>query len=167
MPLPTRKRCMAVIVALDTNVIVALVDARDTWHARAVALRDVLQEVGAELVYFDCVINEAVGVLGRRAEEQKRADQFERLLTNLTELIPESRITWIAGAAQRLFQEIVKLCSTHGGALNFHDALIALACQQVGIPFIASFDADFDKITWLLRLSDSTGIEKVRELSKK
>jgi predicted nucleic acid-binding protein len=35
------------------------------------------------------------------------------------------------------------------GALNFNDALIALACREREIPTIASFDADFDQITWL------------------
>jgi predicted nucleic acid-binding protein len=157
---------MAAIVVLDTNVIVALIDAHDTWHSRAVALRDILEEVGAEVVYFDCVINEAVGVMGRRAEEQKRADQFQRLVERLTDLVPESSVTWIAGAAQRLFREIMNLCSRHEGALNFHDALIALACQEIGTPFIVSFDADFDRIAWLTRMSDSARLRNLRESSK-
>jgi predicted nucleic acid-binding protein len=38
-------------------------------------------------------------------------------------------------------------------ALNFHDALIALACRERDIPAIASFDADFDQVPWLRRLS--------------
>ena len=63
------------MVAIDTNIVVALVDAHDKWHHRAIALRDALVEVGAELVYFDCVVNETIGVIGRRTEEQKRSDQ--------------------------------------------------------------------------------------------
>ena len=39
------------------------------------------------------------------------------------------------------------------GALNFNDAIIALACRERGIPAIASFDADFDPIPWLRRLA--------------
>jgi predicted nucleic acid-binding protein len=39
------------------------------------------------------------------------------------------------------------------GALNFHDALIALACRERGVPAIASFDPDFDQVTWLRRLT--------------
>jgi len=38
------------------------------------------------------------------------------------------------------------------GALNFHDALIALTCRERKIADIASFDADFDQVTWLRRL---------------
>ena len=44
------------------------------------------------------------------------------------------------------------LVRTHGGELNFHDALIALACQEFGIKHIASFDGDFDREAWLKRL---------------
>ena len=39
------------------------------------------------------------------------------------------------------------------GMLNFHDALIALACQERGIHVIASFDGDFDQVKWLRRLA--------------
>jgi len=55
---------MTVPVAIDTNVIVALVDAHDKWHHSAVALRDALLDAGAQLVFFDCVINEAISVIG-------------------------------------------------------------------------------------------------------
>jgi predicted nucleic acid-binding protein len=42
-----------VTVALDTNVIVALVDDRDTWRATALAIRDTLIEAQAQLIYFN------------------------------------------------------------------------------------------------------------------
>ena len=58
-----------VMVALDTNVAVALVDDRDTWHRTAVAIRDALLETQSQLIYFDCVFNETIGVIGRRAIE--------------------------------------------------------------------------------------------------
>jgi predicted nucleic acid-binding protein len=41
------------------------------------------------------------------------------------------------------------------GALNFNDALIALACRDLSILAIASFDTDFDRIPWLHRLSQA------------
>jgi predicted nucleic acid-binding protein len=37
--------------------------------------------------------------------------------------------------------------------LNFNDALIALACRERSIPAIASFDPDFDQVSWLRRLA--------------
>lgn len=152
---------MTLMVTIDTNVVVALVDKHDKWHHSAIALRDALLDVGAQLVYFDCVINETIGVIGRRTEEQKRSDQFVRLLAGLMDLVPESNITWISGAGQRLFQEVVSLCRSHQGALNFHDALMTLACQELGIQFILSFDCDFDKISWLTRIANPAGVQKL------
>src|SRR5687767_2592943 len=95
-----RKLSTMVTVALDTNVVVALVDDRDTWHSAAVAMRTALLEAQVQLVYFDCVFNETVGVIGRRTAEQKRPEQFDRLLDGLLAMIPPTNITWIAGAAQ-------------------------------------------------------------------
>jgi predicted nucleic acid-binding protein len=154
---------MATTVIIDTNVLVALVDARDNWHPRAIALRDALLDASAPLVYFDCVVNEAIGVIGRRAEEQKRSDQFESLLDGLTTLVPEENLTWISAATQRLFQKAVSMCRSHQGRFNFHDALMALACQELDIQFIASFDPDFDGVGWLTRIADPEGTQLLRQ----
>jgi predicted nucleic acid-binding protein len=147
-----------VTVALDTNVVVALVDDRDTWHSAAVAMRTALLEAQVQLVYFDCVFNETVGVIGRRTAEQKRPEQFDRLLDGFLAMIPPTNITWIAGAAQQRFLEIIRLCRESQGALNFHDALIALACQELGVRFLVSFDADFDCVAWLTRMHNAAQI---------
>lgn len=56
----------------------------------------------------------------------------------------------------RLYPEIIALVREHGGLLNFHDALIALACLELGIESIASFDSGFDLVPWLRRLSNKT-----------
>jgi len=77
---------MAVTV-IDTNVLVGLLDDRDKWHDVAVALRDELAKSQAELVYFDCVINETVSVLARRTYEQNRPEQLDVLLNQLESLI--------------------------------------------------------------------------------
>jgi predicted nucleic acid-binding protein len=147
-----------VTVALDTNVIVALVDDRDIWHTTAVAIRDALIAAQTQFVYFDCVFNETLGVIGRRTAEQKRPEQFDRLLDGLTAIMPSAHITWIGGFAQQWLHEIIHLCRANHGALNFHDALIAWACQELGIRFLASFDADFDNISWLTRLHEAAQI---------
>jgi predicted nucleic acid-binding protein len=111
-----------------------------------------LIEAQGQLVYFDRVFNETVGVLGRRTEEQKRPEQFDRLLDGLLAMVPPTNITWIAGAAQQWFPEIIRLCRENHGALNFHDALITLACQELEMHLLVSFDPDFDRIPWLTRL---------------
>ena len=146
------------LISIDANVLVALTDTRDKWHHDAILLRDALLTSGAQLVYFDCVINEAISVIGRRAEEQKRSDQFEHLLDALFATVPEALITWISAAAQHLFPEVISLCRAHQGRLNFNDALIALACKELGMSFILSFDGDFDNVAWLRRIADFESI---------
>jgi predicted nucleic acid-binding protein len=152
-------------VVIDANVLVALTDAHDKWHPVAVALRDALLAVNAPLVYFDCVVNEAIGVIGRRAEEQKRSDQFGPLLDELATLTPAAQITWISAAGQQLYEQILQLCRGHDGRLNFNDALIALVCQELGLDRIMSFDGDFDKIDWLSRVADLAAVQRLSQIS--
>ena len=140
-------------VALDTSVLVGLVDGRDIWHPAAVTLRDALKGAQAEMVYFDCVVSEAVNVLARRAKERKRSSEFAELLAQIVSQVSEDAIIWISGETRRFFREIINLVRDSGGALNFNDALVALGCRKLGIEHIATFDSDFDSVRWLKRLS--------------
>ncbi len=154
---------MAPEAAIDANVLVALIDRRDKWHYQAVALRDALVDQHARLVWFDCVLNETVGVIGRRAEEQKRSDQFGELLDDLSRRIPMSSITWISRESERLYEQVLALCRTQGGRLNYNDALMAVICREKGIRWIVSFDRDFDELPWLVRLSDPTQVQTLAQ----
>ena len=42
---------------------------------------------------------------------------------------------------------------TSDGELNFNDGLIALACRERQIRLLASFDQDFDRLPWLIRVA--------------
>lgn len=42
------------------NIKPELLRLYDKWHHGAIALRDALLDVGAQLVYFDCVVREMV-----------------------------------------------------------------------------------------------------------
>jgi predicted nucleic acid-binding protein len=137
---------MTIRVALDTVILAALLDSRDKWHQSAVAIRDSLKSVEAEIFYFDPVINEVVSVLARRLGEQQRVEQFVSLLDQLQGLIPADKITWVSPLAERLYPAVLALVRQYKGELNFHDALIALACKEFGITCIVSFDRDFDHI---------------------
>jgi predicted nucleic acid-binding protein len=116
-------------------------------------VRDALLSAGAELLYLDCVITESVSVAVRRLHEKKLLAEVESLFDALNTQVPASSITWILPEVPRLYTEVLDLIRTSLGALNFNDALIALACRERGIPAIASFDADFDQVAWLRRLS--------------
>jgi len=142
--------------AIDSNVLVALIDGRDKWHGEAQALLAVLKGRDTGPVYFDCVLNETISVLARRAEEQGRLAQFPMLLSLLLSKVPKEIVVWISGETQRLYDDIVDLVRESTGKLNFHDALIALSCRELGIKTIASFDEDFDDVLWLRRVKISS-----------
>ena len=152
---------MTTLIVIDTSVLVALVDGQDTWHQRAVALCGALHGMDTQVVYFDCVINETITVIGRRAEEQRRSEQFDVLLDTLISLVPADNITWTSVALQRLFAETVNLCRMHQGRLNFHDALMALVCRELKLTYVLSFDSDFDEVAWLTRIADAKALERV------
>ena len=140
-------------VAIDSSVLVALINPRDLWRKQALALRDALLTVGDELFYFDCVAAESVSAAARRLYEKGLAAEVEALLDRLNAQVPRDTITWILPDAPRLYAEALDLIRSSSGALNFNDALIALACRERGIPAIASFDDDFDAVAWLRRLT--------------
>ncbi|MFH1634541.1 MAG: hypothetical protein ABIG63_11120 [Chloroflexota bacterium] len=117
--------------AIDSNVLVALVDEQDKWHAQANELLDAIREKGIDVIYFDCVLNETVSVMARRSEEQKRSAQFPALLDELGKRVPEELITWISGETQHWYGRIIALVQQTEGRLNFHDALIALGCKEL------------------------------------
>lgn len=146
---------------IDSNVLVALVDKHDKWHPQAQELRAALQVEVIDLVYFDCVLNETISVMARRGEEQKRTAQFPSFLSDLLQQVPEDEVTWISADTQRLFGRIVELVRQTNGALNFHDALIALSCQELGIVAIVSFDEDFDNVTWLIRAASPDKVKQI------
>ena len=139
---------------VDTNVLVAMVDGRDNWHIRTENFIEQLErEQNMQLVYFDCVLNETLSVLGRRLEEQKRSHEFIGLVERVQTLIPDALIVWVSSDIQRLYAEIITLMKQTSGKLNFHDALLALKCRELNIESILSFDKDFDQIDWVKRIS--------------
>ena len=138
---------------IDTNVLVAISDSQDKWHKKALILLDMLKIQGVRIIYFDCVLSETVSVMARRAEEQKRSNQFPALLDNLLQNIPLENITWISLEIQKMYSDVMKLIRDHFGILNFNDSLIALSCRDLNIGAIVSFDRDFDQISWLQRIS--------------
>lgn len=148
---------------VDANVLVALLDGADRWHPTAVALHSALRDAGARILYLDCMINETIGVLGRRVREQGRTSQFAELLSHLSTLIPETQITWAYPEVPRLYADVLDLVRSSNGELNFHDALIALICRQLSVRYLANFDHDFDQMPWLERIEKPADLQAVEE----
>lgn len=113
------------------------------------------------MVYFDCVVNETVSVLARRARERKRSDELVDLLARLTSIVPQESITWISVKTEQLYPEIMTLVQGSDGDLNFHDGLIALGSRDSSIRWVASFDSDFDQVSWIERLADPDDVAHI------
>src|SRR5262245_20385722 len=96
-------------VVIDTNVLVALVDAHDALHTRAQAFCNALAAQEGLLVYYDVVINEAISVLARHAQEQRRPHQFTDLLDSLLHQVPTEAIVWLSSETQRLYSQVIDL----------------------------------------------------------
>ena len=146
-------------VAIDASVLVALLNPHDVWHARALALLDALREAGIALIYYDCVAAEAISAVARRLHEKGRAVEVRALLARLDAQIPYETLTWILPNVPDLYPHVLDLVRMSSGELNFNDGLISLACRERHVPAIASFDSDFDRITWLKRLAEPSDVE--------
>jgi predicted nucleic acid-binding protein len=140
-------------IAVDASVLVGLLDYDDLWHAQAVDLIAALNQAGHIGVYFDCALSEAVSVATRRAFEKDRQDKVGALYDRMENEFPTDVITWILPDVPDIYADVLSLMRSSSGELNFNDALIALSCRERGIPAIASFDADFDRVPWLKRLA--------------
>ncbi len=138
-------------IAIDSSVLVALLDSRDQWHTKASALHDALLKAGVTPMYFDCVAAEAISAAIRRLHEKGRGVEAAAVIDRLYTLAPPPTLTWILPDVPRLYSAALDLMRVSSGELNFNDALIALACREREIPAIASFDADFDQVAWLKR----------------
>ncbi len=140
-------------IAIDLSVLVALLVPNDVWHFQADALLSTIEASGHTGIYFDCVAAESVSVAARRLHERNLGAEVNALLDQLNTRVPPDMITWILSDVPRLYGDVLALIRSSAGALNFNDALIALACRERGIPAIASFDPDFDRVPWLRRLA--------------
>ena len=134
---------------VDTSFLVALIDKNDVWHAKAVSIT---QRLEFNSVFFDCVMNETLSVLCKRAEEKHKTSQAEKIIDTISRQVPHNSIVWTYLNIQEEYAPIVALMRMHKGALNFHDALIALSARRHQIKTIVSFDKDFDSINWLVRI---------------
>lgn len=140
-------------VVVDSNILVGLLNPSDHWHNHSIIFHDALQVTALQLLYFDCVVAEAVSVTMRRLFEKERTDDVEQFFNQLNAQIPKEDITWILPEVKDLYADVLALMRSTSGELNFHDALIAIVCREQQIPFIASYDRDFDQIPWLKRIA--------------
>jgi predicted nucleic acid-binding protein len=114
-------------IVIDASVLVGLLDPNDVWHTQAVALWETIKAAGHSAVYFDCVAAGSSSVIMRRLHEKGRTTDIEAVLDRMQTQVPSTLITWILPDVPRLYHAVLRLIRGSLGALNFNDALIALA----------------------------------------
>jgi predicted nucleic acid-binding protein len=144
---------MAAKIGLDTNLVIGMLDEQDAWHTPTRELLAALEAHDLQPVVFDCVLAEAISTLARRIHEKRRTTQLPTLLAQLKAEFPTKSILWLYPDLPNLYDDVVALVEQTDGEMNFNDALIALSCRDRNIPFLASFDADFDRLDWLKRIA--------------
>ena len=150
---------MTTKIGLDTNLVIGMLDEQDIWHAPTLELFAALKAHDFEPVVFDCVLTEAISTLARRTHEKRRTAQVSTLLARLKAEFPTKSIVWLYPDLPHLYDDVVALVEQTDGEMNFNDALIALSCRNRNIPFLASFDADFDRVDWLKRVARPTDLD--------
>ena len=141
------------VIAIDSSLLTALLVPNDVWHTPASEVWQALKTHEYTPVYFDCVAAESISTIARRLHEKGWAAQFPALIDQLNDRVPLEHINWLLPDVPRLYPAVLDLMRSSSGELNFNDALIALACRERGIPAIASFDGDFDRVPWLRRVA--------------
>lgn len=148
-------------IIYDANFLVAFIDKNDKWHRKAVDIHEEIKARDFGIIYFDCVANEVISVLGKRFEEKGMAIKFKEVMSRFKEVVPKGKLSWIYSHIGSYYDEILTFMADSGGKLNFHDALIALVAKENEFKYIVSLDQDFDEIEWLVRIKDIEQLEKI------
>lgn len=139
-------------VLIDSNVLVALLDTSDVWHTKAQEMVDAIPEKTSHLT-LDIVIIETLSAIARRLEEKKQVRSFPMIVESFRSRFPVSKITYITPLVPSYFDNVLQIMVEHSGALNFFDALIAMYMKNHRHRFLMSFDADFDVLPGIQRVS--------------
>jgi len=141
---------MSVRILVDTSFLVAQLDERDVHHQTAKALHELFRKREVAYIYLDCVVNEAVMVLARRALERKIDPR--PIIRRLRKEIPTEMLDWTGPELPRLWERTLDTLETYKGRLSFNDCLLVIVSQEGGIEWLASFDQSFDQVSGIKRI---------------
>ena len=119
------------MIVLDTNIIVALLDKKDTHYKNAVRI---LEELGEERVYILNVnLAEVYSVIARRCRERRY--NCKDALGKLRELEANINVIWIENLKET-HMEIVDRVIESEGKLNYNDAVLLKYVRDKGTKLI-------------------------------
>jgi predicted nucleic acid-binding protein len=149
---------MSAKVLVDSSFLVAQLDARDVHHQTAKALHELFRGRDVTYIYLDCMVNEAVTVLARRAVE-RRVDP-RPILRRLRREIPADALDWTGPQLPRLWERALDTLEEHKGRLSFHDCLLVVVAAEAKIEWVASFDQSFDQVRGLKRIGTAAAFPR-------
>ena len=119
------------MIVVDTNIIVALLDKKDTHYKNAVRI---LEELGEERVYILNVnLAEVYSVIARRCRERRY--NCKDALGKLRELEANINVIWIENLKET-HGEIVDRVIESEGKLNYNDAVLLKFVKDRGAKLI-------------------------------
>lgn len=141
-------------VVLDANVIVAILYEADSQHRRARDLVDRLEGAGDSLVLLDFIVFEALSVLCRRASERKTTPpDLEKAVAVMRGWFDAGEVRFLSREGERLASNVLDVVTQTAGRLNANDALLVALIHEGAIDGLASFDAGFDAVEGIHRIS--------------
>ncbi len=141
-------------VALDANVIVAILYESDSQHRRARELVDRLEGAGDSLVLLDFIVFEALSVLCRRASERKTTPpDLEKAVAVMRGWFDAGEVRFLSRESERLASNVLDVVTKTAGRLNANDALLVALMHEGAVDGLVSFDAGFDAVEGFRRIS--------------
>ena len=104
------------VIAIDTSVLIGMLDTRDVWHSAALQVQGALLAAQLAPVYFDCILAEAASTLVRRLREQRREQEIPGLLDRLEAELPPETMTWLFPDVPRLYRHVMALIRSSTGS---------------------------------------------------
>jgi predicted nucleic acid-binding protein len=148
---------MTADVALDANVLVGLLDPGDALHSGAQALIDGMGNGEAAFLLLDFIVEEALSVLCRRAQQRKASPPN---LESAIETVREWYVSgWVRESALDLaahIAEILDIVSDSEGRLNVNDAKLVFLQRSGKIGSIGTFDQKLAAVPGLRCIASPT-----------
>ena len=117
-------------IVVDSGPIIALFDAGDAYHARAM---EFVRQSRAKMISSMAAVTEAMYVLEGSLQARK----------NLLAWIQGGGLTLIEPEAGD-FERVIELIEKYADLpMDFTDAVVVALCERLGITHVASVDRDF------------------------
>lgn len=147
-------------VLVDSSFLIAQLDERDVHHKAAKSIHELFSEQGVSYLYLDCMVNETITVLARRARERK-VDPAP-IIRRVRQEFSSERLTWTGPELPRLWAQALDILEEYRGQLSLHDCLIVLIAREEAVPWVASFDRGFDQVEGLRRIGTAEAFRALR-----